>query len=1378
MATAWSGSFVPEVQDDDDVSITSTDHEGNGGRDEDRDWVVDDLLAERPHPDIPGQMQYLIKWEGFPIDECTWEPEDNLGPGLLPQWEETKKEIEAGKRTPYDINIYNAACMAKTERHMRRNAKRKRLGLPLTTPFPPETVASHLSHSISGRDDSDSDEEAETMDDILARVAAKSQPRPAIKQKIFEGNALKPRTESSPPRPANARRSSGMSTPKPPSNPQSGKPATRPSEPARRASAGATTGYQGTARKPSIITNQNTSKPPTSKTPTQRPSSAAAKPPPSTTQPIRSSTLANKFAGKKMTATRTRQPPPAQIATATNVFVSGKERKKRTNLGDVMVDTSKAPKRFSNMHVQNLARKRAIEKGDAAPNFSSIPAGLFLNTSDAQIRPKDKNPSFKSPIYEPQTDPMKTNATSALSASSSLVHSPAANPSGDEPAPAPKAKKKSVRFTAVEDDEPDTGTARELFDEPMDIDSPLEVPEVPAIPETPQHPQAARPKLSLAKYQERGQTQVVLRRATFGPGSSQEVRVMFHGISRHNDPWLTAFMDNEKLHFDATCSSIDFLSQKGWLLMERFSAGTIKPNAPDQASMLENIAEWLRRSSSAMHLVTSDFSILVYPNGADAWRELDSDTDAVRLEAPLRHLIYKTKMDTRLYQHTVPAISTAEPAGVPHGPQCQLIVKQLAGLDFDKWLPQEPNKKDTQVYMLLIPNSEPQLLAVIKVWLRSCQPECRIFTFEREDSWLKFHEVVSAGAAGTVVVHSDVTCSLGKIPGIWNLVDNNPNTFWDLSVGEFDPPRFPSELTATIEPGTLQMTRLFPFGRAFLITPSFVLSDPAQLVKLLEWARANFWNPQTLIMACADFPGYLRNVTLDIEQEHHALCHVYREDPNLDRILEQYGRRKEDVWHVFRAWELTMELQSIFGDQQTSEDLRKLSWITDFIDPNDEQSLVNYFCWWSTTKLDRYRRFLVLGSHPAKIKRAYRHIQVPVYTDISVSDPDVAAARADTRQEAAEVAEETGDEAGDSGRVGGIASESLVGHRAQSPPGQRKMSVSRAPFTFPSALFHDDQAKDLKGWIRDHIASLGPSWSKLHVNPVAWVNPQMADQFGDDFCSFDTFRNWLLGAPTFSQSVNTWYGLFYSIDKPWNPEQPLSRYGRHPWIAIFRPVEPHKFRDGFSRYELFIWDLSAGERESTTGRWGGLLGMQRQLIDFVRLEVPKKYKGTALTNVWVSSKTKVLAQPGQNPLDITCDKIKEMFGNGRYWLPPFHDMLSDRGWKSLNEIEWKTGMSIDAANTRLMAIPRNASDAGKLERSIWHPPRGVTLNGGQTICLNALYEATLKERLKDPLCETMRYQYKPTTEWYADQVSERRDFSYVCVDAAERILRKLLAPKV
>nr|NP_611240.1 oxpecker [Drosophila melanogaster]AAF57821.1 oxpecker [Drosophila melanogaster] len=40
------------------------------------EYIVEKFLGKRY---LRGRPQYLTKWEGYPIEQCTWEPLENLG---------------------------------------------------------------------------------------------------------------------------------------------------------------------------------------------------------------------------------------------------------------------------------------------------------------------------------------------------------------------------------------------------------------------------------------------------------------------------------------------------------------------------------------------------------------------------------------------------------------------------------------------------------------------------------------------------------------------------------------------------------------------------------------------------------------------------------------------------------------------------------------------------------------------------------------------------------------------------------------------------------------------------------------------------------------------------------------------------------------------------------------------------------------------------------------------------------------------------------------------------------------------------------------------------------------------------------------------------
>ncbi|KAI3324279.1 hypothetical protein HD806DRAFT_534594 [Xylariaceae sp. AK1471] len=93
---------LPVSQELDSASDLESLHE------EHEEYEVDDVLGERPNPDIPGTILYLVKWKDPDLPEYTWEPEEALPLDLRNHWKKTKKDIDAGLRKPYDLGSYEA----------------------------------------------------------------------------------------------------------------------------------------------------------------------------------------------------------------------------------------------------------------------------------------------------------------------------------------------------------------------------------------------------------------------------------------------------------------------------------------------------------------------------------------------------------------------------------------------------------------------------------------------------------------------------------------------------------------------------------------------------------------------------------------------------------------------------------------------------------------------------------------------------------------------------------------------------------------------------------------------------------------------------------------------------------------------------------------------------------------------------------------------------------------------------------------------------------------------------------------------------------------------------------------------------------------------
>ncbi|KAF1935467.1 hypothetical protein EJ02DRAFT_389143 [Clathrospora elynae] len=114
--------------DTDEISVTSTDLDEGG------EYNVDKILAEKwlhEWPDGYVGMKWLLRWEGYRMDECTWEPKHNLlqSEDALAEFYDKKKVLGEFRFQEYmaenEAEFEAAAAKAEAARIVRK-AKRRR----------------------------------------------------------------------------------------------------------------------------------------------------------------------------------------------------------------------------------------------------------------------------------------------------------------------------------------------------------------------------------------------------------------------------------------------------------------------------------------------------------------------------------------------------------------------------------------------------------------------------------------------------------------------------------------------------------------------------------------------------------------------------------------------------------------------------------------------------------------------------------------------------------------------------------------------------------------------------------------------------------------------------------------------------------------------------------------------------------------------------------------------------------------------------------------------------------------------------------------------------------------------------------------------------
>lgn len=118
-----------ELTDEDSISLTSTVSSTKVFF-----YDVNEIVAEEVFDD--GVRRYLVRWDGYPDQRCTWEIRSHFKAKTLLDWQTKKMRISRGiEQQPLDVEAWfdkdEKLKAASKERKSRRRAKRIHLGLPV-----------------------------------------------------------------------------------------------------------------------------------------------------------------------------------------------------------------------------------------------------------------------------------------------------------------------------------------------------------------------------------------------------------------------------------------------------------------------------------------------------------------------------------------------------------------------------------------------------------------------------------------------------------------------------------------------------------------------------------------------------------------------------------------------------------------------------------------------------------------------------------------------------------------------------------------------------------------------------------------------------------------------------------------------------------------------------------------------------------------------------------------------------------------------------------------------------------------------------------------------------------------------------------------------
>ncbi|KAH6877306.1 hypothetical protein B0T10DRAFT_191781 [Thelonectria olida] len=1022
-------------------------------------------------------------------------------------------------------------------------------------------------------------------------------------------------------------------------------------------------------------------------------------------------TLSSKLGANKVrkTSLETNHPQPAVRRTSldtSNVFVGGKIRKKNPTLLDAAKDPTKQPKllthRLSRLIDKASRDREGVNPPARKPNLMSLNPEEKQQRLVGELGTSSHNPIASSVEGNHQTDISRQTQTGE----------------SDKPSK-PAKKRKSVGFVLEpESIEPDP--EQSLF-----LDGGLSPPRAEdngkdqaseesnslfTLPKV-AVPSILKPILAVGS----SHPTFVAKDAKLFPGATTSISLTFKLPAYFMPHWLSRLESEETLVFTHTCIATDFWQQVQ--IPQQIVRGTL--TSSEHSRKLEATAHRLRLGSFGILCHLDEFCILVHPTKCEAWEAQNQDGEDYLLKFIMVNAEGIFRRGDLAPVSFRPDIGRQDlPPGAFPG-----IFSRVLGLEYSRLLPANLQSTTNHPFFLAFPSGAGQEEAkFVARWLRHCNPDCRIQTSHHNGHWSNFLTY----SQGVVIIHEDAAWTIRLFPNLSKLLKRRPDnfTFWLFERSLKARPLVPRENDAPAEIGDIRLQPIFEHGVVILITPSFFVSHSHEALAFMRWfqrTRGNDTHPRQRprFIVCAGIVNWLHNLATE-RSDRMGTVSIYSR-PHVSKAAEAIYISSALARRVVEAL-----------DQEDS-DMGSFIFAPDSIDGNDEQSLVNWFGWWSIMNMSQYREFAIMGSDNPHAATLARQMRCPRFKSSTTGDPDEVYRQLDQEEEQKQFTKVGQLDPRDSGT-------------------SFRLVANDAPFTLVDHFDHLIKRVFKK-----------PCPIILYKFPVSYWNNDMSFHFRDyklRFASYQKCFDWFSSfkAPPHHQNIHT--AFFYTIEGKWDaaayPQGVMPP--RRPWLGFHRPPNNKKSP---SASELLIWDLTRSQNLSR-GRYayeGDLIEAQREFIRVFSEENRAKNPGQPITKVWVGG-FEASWRSHTNQLDATLSSLQHFADEIRERVPLSEQFMSDGGWKLV-----KPGLApeSESQSTDAMEIDEPGSEEDDDKKMVFHPPRGSI--GRPTNCHNHLYNCTkdsLRKQKSRP-DDWMEFKFRPTLTWYQEQLAEGRGYEHISV---------------
>ncbi|KAI9155335.1 hypothetical protein HJFPF1_07917 [Paramyrothecium foliicola] len=850
----------------------------------------------------------------------------------------------------------------------------------------------------------------------------------------------------------------------------------------------------------------------------------------------------------------------------------------------------------------------------------------------------------------------------------------------------------------------------------------------------------------------------ILDTKTRGP-----ITLVFDGIARHPDAgWLSDFESIEVMTFTHTCPAADFNHYDSSLSLREGGNNLIAGGIYSLSD-----SEYIRKRADLMRIGElgwlshqERYCVLVFPSLSEGWKVISQNETAGLMHFPLQYCIFKPTfaLDSR-FLTPISYTRSPEETNLFLGAEKADNTERPFGPYYQDLIPWG-QKRVIHRFFLAFPEARASEAALISQWLRDSNPVCEINTSLTPGQWSYFSQQEN----GILVLHEDAATSIRRIPGLQKLLHRQSlqHSFWIFT--RHLKPLFSSP-TLSDQPadyGRMRLQRIFTQGIAICVTPSFLLSQPEQAYQLLKWFWRPFFTERDIsypgkLVVCAGIDHWL----LDLIVEKTLFRQKSRRFSPHE--LSVKGIHDEGMEARSKSWKLLQKLVAA-----STEDVDgPLVFAPESIDGNDEQSLVNWFGWWSLMNADKFRKFSVVGSNDGNRERLGRQVKAPKYIPQTINDPE-------------------------------FCYDEHITPQPSKPDEQTQAQAHGAPvrkdsLSSQASLVSNNRHDTIESYLVQVLNHIQEKRCPVRFfkKPVSYWNSEMPFHFGDYYSAeYQSYRAFLEFQPPFSSIANTrrkeynstghlftTMGFFYTLNVKWDPKKVPkdTQLARHPWIAIHRPT--NAFFKPWKETELLIWDVASYGRFSKDDDVyeADLNEGQCKLIEAIKDDV--RNVDYPLTKVWLGGYD---MQPTKytNALDITLDQLDKFADDIHTRAPLPQDKMAIRGWLAVKPGRAPLGSQPTSApgTNSLARLHSPSSTTNSTEedsavlKMIFHPPRRPAGQPARpSNCTNRLFAwATTKHGPRNKFDHTL-YWFLPTMEWYSKQVAEKRGFEHIKVTSWESI---------